>query len=262
MPDLAPPPPSRARRRAVLGLAAALPLALALGACTGPAPDRGTALGVHTSALARATYPARLAALERDRERLAARLERARAGAPRAAVLAEARGRLEAAFREVVMPAWTGTAWDFYGTTRTPGEGAIACGHFVATALTDLGFAVPRLRLGQAASEHIARTFVPRERLLRFSDRAAADVVAAIRAAGPGVYALGLDHHAGFLDVEPGGAVLMCHAGPGKGVLCEDAATAPAFASRYRVAARLFADDMVAGWLAGRRWDVFAARAR
>ncbi|MCA9515666.1 MAG: hypothetical protein KC635_12040, partial [Myxococcales bacterium] len=189
-------------------------------------------------------------------------LAAARTDAARAAVLAEGRRALEGAFRDVVMPAWRGTDWDFYGTTRTPGAGAIACGHFVATALTDLGFDAARLRLGQAASEHIARTFVPKEALLRFSDRAAADVVAAVRANGPGVYALGLDRHAGFLDVRADGAVLMCHAGPMEGVVCEDAATAPAFVSRYRVAARLFGDDMVRGWLAGRRWEVFTTSAR
>ena len=37
---------------------------------------------------------------------------------------------------------WIGTVWDFNGVTRTPKQGAIACGYFVTNVLTDLGFKI------------------------------------------------------------------------------------------------------------------------
>ena len=40
---------------------------------------------------------------------------------------------------------WKGTPWDFNGTTRTPGEGAIACGYFVTTVLEQAGFKIERV---------------------------------------------------------------------------------------------------------------------
>jgi hypothetical protein len=156
------------------------------------------------------------------------------------------------------VPAWLGTPWEFSGTSHIPGEGTIACGHFVATVIAHLGFEVPRLGLGRLASEHIARTFVAKRDLLRFSNKSAAQVIAAVAANGDGVYALGLDWHAGFLDVRAG-EVTMCHAsnlGAGT-VTCEPAAQAAAFESRYRVAGRLFDDAMVEGWLAGEAWVPF-----
>lgn len=205
-------------------------------------------------AQARRDYSRLRTALEADRVELGVGWAAADAPA-RKSLLALARRRLEAAFRNELVPAWIGTAWEFTGTSDTPGQGSFACGHFVATILAHLGFDVPRLRLGQLASEHIARTFVPRSDLLRFSDKSAAHVVQAIAAHGDGIYALGLDRHAAFLDAR-NGDVTMCHAsnlGDGT-VVCEPALDAPAFESRYRVAARLFDDAMVEGWLTGRTW--------
>lgn len=47
---------------------------------------------------------------------------------------------------------WVGTPWDFYGTTRQPKAGSIACGYFVTNTLTDLGFKVDRVGLAEGAS--------------------------------------------------------------------------------------------------------------
>jgi|GEM_PF-526253 len=47
---------------------------------------------------------------------------------------------------------WAGTPWDFYGTTRQPKTGTIACGFFVTNTLTDLGFKIDRMGLANAAS--------------------------------------------------------------------------------------------------------------
>ena len=47
---------------------------------------------------------------------------------------------------------WVGTPWDFYGTTRQPKVGSIACGYFVTNTLTDLGFKIDRVGLAEGVS--------------------------------------------------------------------------------------------------------------
>ncbi|HZY39680.1 MAG TPA: hypothetical protein VFE53_23655 [Mucilaginibacter sp.] len=47
---------------------------------------------------------------------------------------------------------WVGTPWDFYGTTRQPKTGSIACGYFVTNTLTDLGFKIDRVGLAEGVS--------------------------------------------------------------------------------------------------------------
>src|SRR5262245_2869906 len=60
-----------------------------------------------------------------------------------------ARDVLLHAVADDLVPAWIGTTWDFWGTTATPREGSIACGHFVGTVLRDAGFRVDRLAVGR-----------------------------------------------------------------------------------------------------------------
>jgi hypothetical protein len=47
---------------------------------------------------------------------------------------------------------WQGTPWAFYGMTRTPKEGEIACGYFVTNTLADLGFKIDNVALAQCMS--------------------------------------------------------------------------------------------------------------
>ncbi len=47
---------------------------------------------------------------------------------------------------------WAGTPWDFYGYTRQPKTGSIACGYFVTNTLTDLGFQIDRVGLAEGVS--------------------------------------------------------------------------------------------------------------
>lgn len=53
---------------------------------------------------------------------------------------------------------WTGTPWDFNGTTRIPGQGNIACGYFVTNTLSDIGFNIQRVKLAQQASSYMIKT--------------------------------------------------------------------------------------------------------
>lgn len=168
-----------------------------------------------------------------------------------AAALDEARALVFTAIADELLPAWYGTPWSFHGDSDAPGTGAIACGYLVTTVLEDAGFRIERGRLARQASEHIIRTLVPESRIRRFRDRPLDELIAHV-SREDGLYLVGLDFHTGFLTVRDR-QVRFCHASYlGEAVvLCEDAATSPALASRYRVVGHLLDDAMMRRWLDG-----------
>jgi hypothetical protein len=94
---------------------------------------------------------------------------------------------------------WTGTAWDFNGVTRKPGEGKIACGYFITNTLTDLGFSIERVKLAQAASSVLIKaTCVDIKHCAGF------DGLKTYLAAQPehSVFIVGLDFHTGYIAKE------------------------------------------------------------
>ena len=109
-------------------------------------------------------------------------------------------------------------------------------------------------KLAQQASEHIIQTLVPESRIRRFRQRSAEEVVRHV-ARRDGVWIVGLDFHVGFL-VADAGEVRFCHSTflDEAGALCEDPLSSDAFVSNYRVVGELLGDDVVQGWLDGRRW--------
>ncbi|HAA22695.1 MAG TPA: hypothetical protein DCP28_29490 [Cytophagales bacterium] len=170
----------------------------------------------------------------------------------RDSILWEAEAYLAAVLIESVFPAWYGTPWDFNGMTRTPGEGAIACGYFITNVLTDVGFRIPRIRWAQSASEVFIRELCPVVK--RFSGRPLEEVQAHLLASGDGVYLVGLDNHTGFLTVALG-EIRFVHAdyyGWDTGVESEEIfGDNPLADSRYRVVGKLFSEEMVVKWLTG-----------
>ena len=135
---------------------------------------------------------------------------------------------------------WMGTEWTFSGTSRTPGQGSIACGYFVTTTLEQAGVAVDRVRLAQAASEKMILETTSRESIRRYSDASLEDFLSGVRGQGEGYYIVGLDNHTGFLKVEQDGTIAFIHSGPGKGVVNESPANAPELVnSRYRVTGKI-----------------------
>ncbi len=124
------------------------------------------------------------------------------------------------------MPAWFGTRWEFYGTTQEPRSGAIACGYYVSTLLEHAGLKVERVYMAKQASEHIVRTFADRSRVTTLRGVEPADVAQHITDVGPGLYAVGLSFHTGFLVWDGSGDVELCHSAYYKadGVVCEPAA--------------------------------------
>ena len=209
------------------------------------------------------TYSARLEALGATRGRLA-RAHATSRGAARAAVLEEARSAVISTLRDDVFPAWHGTPWTFSGTSSRPGSGSIACGFFVGTVLAHAGFVVDRIALGRLASEHIALSLTEDANLARYSDRPAAEVAAATVARGPGLYLLGLDHHAALILVDERGATLVHSTYYGEPIVKSEPLLGdnPFDFSRYRVVAKLLDDRMMRRWLAGERFEARSSSGR
>jgi hypothetical protein len=201
------------------------------------------AVGLTWSSVAFADYPMRVAQLERERLELAHDLE---AGEADVDVLRDELKRriLELARR------WMGTRWGLGAPqTKTPGQGKINCGMFVATVLGDAGIVVNRTRLQRQPAELIIKTFSRPTDIARFRNDDMATFLEGVRAMGDGIYIIGLDFHVGLLQVE-GDDVRFIHASyVTHTVVNEDAAKAvPITTSKYRVVGKLLADRMVHQW--------------
>jgi len=205
------------------------------------------------TAAAASTYDQQIAQLAAKRTELAKAYATAATDEERAKVLARAEAAVFDAIVNELIPAWYGTPWEFYGTSQTPGEGAIACGYFVTTILRDAGFQVERVRLAQQASEHIIKTLVGEGRIERYRYKSSREVAEATAARGEGLYVVGLDCHVGFLAVKDGETRFLhsSYMSP----LCvvnEKAATSMPFQSDYRVVGKLLDGPMLVAWLEGR----------
>lgn len=197
-------------------------------------------------------YTALLSRIEADRQGFARSYTTADS-ACRAELVDRARSYLLTTIGNDLFDRWYGTRWDFNGTTRTPGEGTIACGYFVTTILQDAGFRLPRVKWAQLAAEPMILKMAPSAK--RFRDRSIAEVEAWLAENGDGLYAVGLDNHVGFI-LRSGGTSRFVHSsfyGAGLGVMNEalDGET-PFLISRYRVIGRLLDDAMVRKWIEGK----------
>ncbi|MEW5737372.1 MAG: hypothetical protein AB1938_00515 [Myxococcota bacterium] len=151
-------------------------------------------------------------------------------------------------------PAWAGTTWNFYGTSTTPREGAIACGYFVSTVLEHAGFQVERVKLAQQASAYIVSTMARGTHVEWLRYLKPAEVVARVRERfGDGLFVVGMDYHVGFLRLD-GERVAFCHSSflePAV-VACEDPQVSAGFASNLYVVGDALNDAAIDDWLLGR----------
>lgn len=175
-------------------------------------------------------------------------------------LLVKVRQRLERDLRREMFPAWYGTAWDFNGTSKTPGEGKIACGYFVSTCLTHLGFKVSRIKLAQQPSQRIIETFMAKsDRKILAGGKSMEVIRAYLKSQGDGIHIVGLDSHVGFISVE-GNDMAFIHSSyyrPGAVVKAEPIdARNPLSNSKYRVFGKIFSDEMLTHWLQGKTYQV------
>ncbi len=161
--------------------------------------------------------------------------------------MAEKQKAFTTVLTEGIFPQWTGTAWNFYGTTETPGQGTIACGYFVTTTLRDAGVNLNRIKLAQCASEQMIRSLVQAKYIKRFSNIPMTQFLEAIRQQGYGLYITGLDSHTGFL-YNDGAEIYFIHANytGTRCVIREKAASSPVLtASKYKITGKISADEKV-----------------
>ncbi len=174
-------------------------------------------------------------------------------GEGKSALIEEARTYLLDVISTDVFPQWYGTKWDFNGTTRTPGNGKIACGYFVTNVLTDVGFNIPRVKWAQSASEVFIKKLAPNH-IKRFSSRPMSEVESYLKISGDGLYLVGLDSHVGFILVRRGRPTFV-HSNyyqADKGVMSEEiTGKNPLNDSSYRVIGKLFSDEMIVNWITG-----------
>ncbi|OYU97083.1 MAG: hypothetical protein CFE21_01990 [Bacteroidetes bacterium B1(2017)] len=97
---------------------------------------------------------------------------------------------------------WNGTPWEFYGTTRIPQKGAIACGYFVTTVLEDMSVTINRIEMAKTYSEKMIKTLVQPENIKKYSPFNLTEFVTELRKRKDGVYLAGLDNHTGFIVVK------------------------------------------------------------
>ncbi len=207
----------------------------------------------------RENYPARLKAVEEYRKKQAERYGQADAPT-RVAILQETRKHLETALLQDVFPAWYGTDWAFSGISTKPGEGSIACGYFVSTCLTQVGFKVSRTKLAQQASQGIIETFMAKsERDIFAGGKTMEFIKGYLKKKGDGLYIVGLDSHVGFVSVL-GDDMAFIHSSyyePDSFVVAEKIDSKnPLSDSKYRVFGKILSDDMILGWLTQREYPV------
>jgi hypothetical protein len=151
---------------------------------------------------------------------------------------------------------WYGTPWAFYGHTKEPRQGEIACGYFVNTILSDAGFNIPGDDWAQLASE----TFIVKltSDLKRSSNKPISETQKYVANRGDGLYLVGLDKHVGFIYVK-GETVKFVHSNYYQreiGVMAEDLDTKnPLRDSKYRVLGKLLDDKMMENWITGKAYQ-------
>ncbi len=193
------------------------------------------------------------------REAFAARYREAASDEEKRKVIQGAREYLFDALTEKILPAWLGTPWDYNGTTRTPGEGKIACGTLVVYALQDAGFKIPS-KMSRQPSENIIKNLIGSSDLGRFWNSAPMEkVLGWVRSKGEGIYIVGLDIHVGFI-LYKNDAIAFFHSSyynPPRMVVRQDPMErSPLTDSKYRVMGKILTDGMVMKWISGQTFPL------
>jgi hypothetical protein len=179
------------------------------------------------------------------------------AGEAQDSVIARARAYLASAIIDSLFGFWFGTPWDFYGTTKIPGQGKIACGYFVTAVLSDAGLKIPRRKWAEVASETMIKAATAD--IKRFHNRPIEDVETYITKKGEGMYIVGLDCHVGFI-VHYRDSIRFVHSNyyhPETGVMSEPLkGQNPLNDSKYRVIGKILDNAMVKKWIRGEKIGV------
>ncbi len=199
------------------------------------------------------SYPILLDAIESKRLEFVKSYELAKSDKEKEKVLDQARSYLNETLQKEIFPAWYGTPWSFYGNTKHPLRGSIACGAFVENVLRHAGFVIAGGMSAQP-SENIIKNICDERKIERFSNVPMDSFNKKIKTMGEGIFIVGLDTHVGFLYVL-GGKYRFVHSHGNLFVLSEIPSLSPTLRmSRYRVVGKLFTNKLcIEKWLYGKK---------
>ena len=91
---------------------------------------------------------------------------------------------------------WSGTPWDFNGTTQQPRKGTIACGYYLTTLMKQTGFDIQRIYMAQQASSVLIKAYCTDIRTTGSLENVKSYLETQPDSS---VFIIGLDFHTGFV---------------------------------------------------------------
>ena len=153
---------------------------------------------------------------------------------------------------EDVFPSWYDTPWGFYGTSRIPGEGEIACGYFVVTTLLDAGFKLNYSEMADQPSTNIIKNLSTSSNIKSYRNKDIEFIKKEISEWGEGLYMVGLDFHVGFIVYNKDEMRFVHSSYYYQKVISENIDTnIDLIYSSYRIIGKLLDDKMMKKWVMG-----------
>lgn len=91
---------------------------------------------------------------------------------------------------------WSGTPWDFNGTTQKPNNGHIACGYFLTTTMQQSGYDIKRVWMAQQASSVLIKEYCTN---IKITSKLTSVIDYLKTQPDSSCYIIGLDFHTGFV---------------------------------------------------------------
>ena len=158
-----------------------------------------------------------------------------------------------------IFPKWYGTKWEFYGKTKKPKKGSIACGYFVATTLRDSGFNLSISDLAKQPSLYIIKNLISSTPMRNYSNKGVQYTKKKVEESGKGIYIIGLDNHVGFI-VNNSKEIRFVHSSyydPPLSVVSQPIDSFnPIVNSRHIVIGKILDDEMIRKWILGERFQL------
>jgi len=167
----------------------------------------------------------------------------------------KAKSQFVANITKKIFPYWHGAKWDFNGTTKIPGEGAIACGYFVTTTLEHMGVPINRVKMAQCASEEMIQSLTTKKNIHHLSNIPLKEFEKRLKKFGNGLYIIGLDNHTGYIFLSDNGNFFIHSTGwfPFKVVKDKLSESRLIGKSKYRVVGKISDDEtFLKKWLAAK----------
>ncbi len=154
-------------------------------------------------------------------------------------------------FLNTILPHWYGTEWAMNGSSQIPQEGFVGCSYFVANTMYDMGFNFERVKVAQASSRNIARTFQLNENVVLLKSYTSKEVVSYIKQNyEEGLFIVGLDYHTAFILYHKNEVFLIHSSRTRNKVAIEFAVLSKSFISNHYYIGEITTNDsLMVKWL-------------